>query len=830
MSSTDLNQARKYIELLRGDVNTPVFWQLFSDVDSDNKDLIPENFSASLDSALPEIQRLQNRGYGVYVTVNPTDGRGRKIENIVEYNWAFADIDNGSKVLVDYPLKPAFITGRDETHGHIYWPVTGCTTVTQYNRMQKQIALYLGSDEQVIDPCRVLRIPGFLHLKDPSAPKTYTVMQDNSAEIDFEYSYEEIISAFKLDEVKSKELEKFVGSRQAYLDGTGYNETPVYRQQMINFAANHAPISVSGSGSLNLIRVASFGYDRGLYAEETTQILWEHFNPRCDPPWQDKEYPMFATYVERAYIFAKNALGCKTATSVKWGDVPEPAGGWDHNKSLVKTSKPDREFTPTEHDIGFVTETTAKMNSALITEKSTSYEHSIKFIGENYPNKTLMRFDSMFYKFNGKHWEEVSDEDMSAQILNKFACWLLSASKVKNILDVMKIQVFERNLKRGMYLDDRSKNQMTSLIMKNGIVEIENGKAVLKPHSSNFFDINMLDYDFDPTATCEEFVSFVEQQWPNNPEMMLQVQELYGLCLIPNRTHGKCALMIGKTRSGKGTHARVISSLVGKHNIASPSMESLIEHDAISSLSKAKVAIIPEANSISHMVKDRVLNRLKSITGGDSVYYNRKYKDGADCDLWPLMIIQANEFPQFADSSGALAGRMWPFPMTVSFAGKEDRGLSDRLCSPQSIAGVLNFALAGLARLIQNGMEVTVCELSKDYVDDIKYDTFPLASFCEECCLMTPAAITYVDDLYMVYQRWCRDKGIKIPIGAVKFTKMLDSSHLLIVKSRESKSTDGVRRRYFFKGVKTNDIAKQKYSEDPQGIVGRFDSVESIHK
>ncbi len=213
MVGADFGQAHYYIKLLRGDGDHPVHWQMFNDKDSESGS--PQVFYSSLNDAKATIEQYQKQGFGAYITINPTDGKGRKRENITAFKWLFADIDGNKQVLVDYPLKPAFITSRDGTHGHVYWPITGITTEKQYNRAQRLISMYLECDEQVIDPCRVARCPGTFHLKDPANPASYKVVQDNSDVVDFEYDYEEVLEAFKLDDEKQKVVEKFITNREA---------------------------------------------------------------------------------------------------------------------------------------------------------------------------------------------------------------------------------------------------------------------------------------------------------------------------------------------------------------------------------------------------------------------------------------------------------------------------------------------------------------------------------------------------------------------------------------------------------------------------------------
>ena len=478
--------------------------------------------------------------------------------------------------------------------------------------------------------------------------------------------------------------------------------------------------------------------------------MWQHYNPRCLPPWEVKDYDQFCLYVSNAYKFANNAPGCLTATaSFSSLDTPEPPEGWEANekRKTKKNEEPEVEFERVEGDIARITKEDAALNSVKITNKSPVFDQAIKFIGEVFPDKTLIRNDKVFYYFNGVHWDEIPDDKIKHLISTLFAVWKLTPSKVNNIFDTICHLVYMENVSPGKYMDGR-KDETDNIIMQNGIIQIsQDGHWELVPHTSELFDLNALTYDYQPNATCFEFVKFINSQWPDDKQMHMQLQELYGLSLIHDNRHHLLPLMIGKSRSGKGVHSKILETMVGRHNFCSPSLESLIEDHTLNIMSSKKLAIIPEANAVHPGIRDRILNRLKSISSNDSLQYNRKYKDAAICSSWPLTIIASNEMPDFADPSGALANRIWAFPFRRSFAGKEDRHLADRLCSPESIAGIFTWALEGLVRIIKNG-KVTFAVESRELVEDIRRDTFPLSDFVEDCCLIAADDSVRVADLY----------------------------------------------------------------------------------
>lgn len=815
MSSIDVNQARLYIELLRGNGDTVVCWQLFDDSGLDTS--FPVNFHGSLSQVLPELLSYQSKGYGAYITINPTDGNGRMIDNIVSYDWAFADID-GNVIPSEYPLLPAFISSRDDTHGHIYWPVEGCLTSSQYSAMQMRIALYLDSDRQVTDVARVARVPGLLHLKNRANPVTYKITTNNN--LDFNYTMDEIESAFKLSPEKELELSRWVDTRTKLDSGTGFNDNPLYRKQFIDFLREKAPVAVEGSGSFTVYKVAGFGYDRGLGYTEAQELMWEHYNPRCQPTWDDTTHAkrQFYTYIKNAWTHAKNAIGCKTVTAQFAAlPTPEPTGGWDNNAKLKKDVKVEPVYGHIEvtGDIAYITPTEAAANRVEITSKSSVVDHAIKFIGDFYPLKTLVRCEKMFYEYNGIHWEEVSDEEIKAKVNKCFTPWKFAPSKINNIYTMVEMLCFERGLQKGLYMSDRSKSGDNCIIMRNGILEITGGKVDLKPHTRDLFDLNALDYDYDPNARCDEFLKFISAQWPGDIEMHNQIQELYGLSLINDNRYHLLPIMVGKSRSGKGVHARIMTTMVGKHNVCNPHLESLLVDSILNTMSTKRLAIVPEANALHPSIKDRVLNRLKSLSANDGVEFDRKYKGSITCSKWPMLLIQSNELPDFADGSGAYGNRVWPFHFTRSFAGVEDRYLGDRLCEPSSIAGVFTWALKGLMRVLEKG-EVTIAASSKEMIEEIKYDTFILSSFVDDFCNIDVDGFCYVDDMYDFYLVHCKIHSQKMPLSPRKFAKILTSCHHPINKRRETIVKEGEKRRYIFTGISINRSMYDKHMPQRQ--------------
>lgn len=100
-----------------------------------------------------------------------------------------------------------------------------------------------------------------------------------------------------------------------------------------------------------------------------------------------------------------------------------------------------------------------------------------------------------------------------------------------------------------------------------------------------FFTLNALDYDFSCTPPKPtEWLKFLHELWSTDPAAIETLQEWFGYCLTPDTRQQKMLLLVGPKRSGKGTIARVITELLGRNNVAGPTLSSLGGNFGLSTL------------------------------------------------------------------------------------------------------------------------------------------------------------------------------------------------------------------------------------------------------
>ena len=139
-----------------------VHWQTFDD----RPDKVNTAWGkyAGFNEISGQLRDANEGGSGIYVTVNETDGMGRKIGNITGLRAYWADLDGVEVDIEALPLAPSMVV-QSKNGKHLYWLSYGDCTLAQHKKMQSRIASSLKSDPSVIDPSRVLRVPGFFHRK-----------------------------------------------------------------------------------------------------------------------------------------------------------------------------------------------------------------------------------------------------------------------------------------------------------------------------------------------------------------------------------------------------------------------------------------------------------------------------------------------------------------------------------------------------------------------------------------------------------------------------------------------------------------------------------------
>lgn len=150
-----------------GDLKVFTF-QTFADMKAADDRRLVRVLHGSLNQHFETLSALNAAGAGVYVTVNRTDGKGRKAGNITQVRAHFVDLDGAPlPPVLNWSLKPRIIIETSPDRFHAYWLVNKelSTDFDGFRERQRQLAKLFNADAKCIDLPRVLRLAGFNHRK-----------------------------------------------------------------------------------------------------------------------------------------------------------------------------------------------------------------------------------------------------------------------------------------------------------------------------------------------------------------------------------------------------------------------------------------------------------------------------------------------------------------------------------------------------------------------------------------------------------------------------------------------------------------------------------------
>ena len=370
-----------------------------------------------------------------------------------------------------------------------------------------------------------------------------------------------------------------------------------------------------------------------------------------------------------------------------------------------------------------------------------------------------------FYEWDGSAWPQADEDGLRSRLYEYLdrcrsrnskgeLCPVKpNAAMVSGVVDALRGTAhLDEKIAAPAWLDGVAGPPPREIVAcANGLLHLPTRK--LLPHTPAFFNMNALDYAYDPKAPKPvQWLAFLRQLWPDDDQSIETLQEFFGYFLTTDTSQQKALMLIGPRRSGKGTIARVLRRLIGEHNCVAPKLASFTDDFGREPLIGKSLAIISDARLSGRADQAAIVEALLSVTGEDLDSINRKYLKAWTGTLSARIMIISNELPKLADASSALASRFVLLMLVESFLGREDLTLTNKLLAERP--GILNWALAGWDRLNKRGY-FKQPESAKEELQQLEDLTSPIGAFLRERCETGPAYSAKVDDVFEAWVNWC---------------------------------------------------------------------------
>lgn len=352
--------------------------------------------------------------------------------------------------------------------------------------------------------------------------------------------------------------------------------------------------------------------------------------------------------------------------------------------------------------------------------------------------------DDVIYSWNGNNWEVLTDKRGEAFVLD----WIksnarpnVSTSVVKQAWGAFKLDLLNKEVKK-------SKNQITIPCLGTYVLMDDKGVISTTAPAKSFYCRHSLSCIYDPSASRPLFDEFLNKVLPDEA-VRARVQEFVGYTLLSDSRFQRAALWLGSGANGKG----VLSSIVQALHEQVQSIQ--LDNTSRFALSSAFAASLLVADELPARKLDEA--KLKSLIAGEPLFIDIKLQAPITTHVTAKLLVLGNSYPVVDDSSEGF-WRRWdivPFDVTIP-EGERDPRLAEKI-KEHEMAGVLNWALEGLQRLlVREGFEVEAPEAMKRALSKAKSVTNDVTGWLSQRVLSVagvpalPKSTVYSD-----YCRWC---------------------------------------------------------------------------
>lgn len=491
-------------------------------------------------------------------------------------------------------------------------------------------------------------------------------------------------------------------------------------------------------GDFATLRVAMRLKDFGLSQKEVFDLMATEYNPKCSPPWDRKD---LLQKIQNAFRYGKQPQGSSSVSNA-FSEVKQSEVAAVVERSRQTSALEERAYSK---------------KSAVHNARAFCLRHENKL---KCFNGNVVMYDRM-----QNRWRLCTDQELEGLVYRDIGetCQfgaLVKEMKVQMFADVRRTVKFELNENRDIpdaHWISGKKAGADYITLLNGILDVRS--LELLPHSSDWFSFSAVEASYDPSARCDRFISFLEEIWEGDDELIDSLQKWVGYCLLSQCNQQKFAVFKGASRAGKSTLMSVLEAVVGEENVATTSLSMLGSEFGLQPILGKKLVTFQDADKASLDRMGVATERIKSLASNDGMVVNRKNQSVIMGRMNCKLNFVCNSVPAFLNAENSMTKRMLVFPFWKSFENNEDLDLAQKLIAEKS--GILNWALVGARRIVLDGERLEMSAKGLETLREVERQLDSVTAFADECILVTGHDHNYVgtDSLWSGYRQWCRNAG-----------------------------------------------------------------------
>ena len=310
-------------------------------------------------------------------------------------------------------------------------------------------------------------------------------------------------------------------------------------------------------------------------------------------------------------------------------------------------------------------------------------------------------------------------------------------------------------------------NKQQILVFRNGTFDVNTGK--LREHSETDYSTILLGYEYDPEATCERWLQFIQEVTNGDSERAAVLQEFAGYILVPDCRFGKMLFLKGEGNNGKNVFCETLRDVFSKDNCSAVPAYKFGENFQMINLRDSVLNISSETSKALNKSRDNLFK----VATGDDLHDSYKGRDVITFTSRAKLILCMNDYPEINDNTYALERRLLFVDFPIKFVkhprGEFEKTMDTRLAArlKKELPGIFNWCYEGAKRLIKNEGFTENADTPRN-VQQLKTLNNELYSFVDECIEKFFGQKVERVRVYGAYSNWCANNHI-IPRSNRKF-------------------------------------------------------------
>ena len=365
--------------------------------------------------------------------------------------------------------------------------------------------------------------------------------------------------------------------------------------------------------------------------------------------------------------------------------------------------------------------------------------------------------DDGFYEWNGKVWERKDDEDVKAYALTQYGSIFGTNIKSKQAMEQVKTVV-----KTNCIFNH---NPVFSFM--NGTLELDTG--IFREHRQSDYCSLILDYEYDPTATCPRWEQFIDEITLENGRNGHVLQQIAGYVMYPNCKFQKIFCLIGAGANGKSVYLDMLEKVYSAANCTHIPPANMDNEFWLVNLRDSLLNFASEIDSDFAKVE----STMKMLSDGAIMQASFKGKNHIKFQPRAKMVFACNAMPETRTIQG-MERRMVFIDFPVQFVEYPDPNnlrqrprdidLQDKL--EAELPGIFNWCYQGYKDLIRAN-SFTDPSSQDEYIREFRESSNPVEIFVHECAEEFVGTMNR-KSIYSRYKDWCNENG-HLPRAANRF-------------------------------------------------------------